>query len=217
MSKLTEPGSIDYLKHRQLVTDIFEWKHLIRELEAGLVHHRHAGDELAGRLDRYPFLPPESKLRLGKWEVENRVFLKEVDETIAEDEETLNQWYVRLGRCLCAYDGSPFKNWSEIAQLLGITRVRLGHFLRAHEDVIQHVSLHMCAALGAEVWGEEDTKIGILCWAVIRTDIKANNTVRYHVLKRLDDLFPGQIPPELLHPERNFTVIPGSYERADQE
>jgi hypothetical protein len=97
----------------------------------------------------------------------------------------------------------------EITQLLGITRVRLGHFLKAHEDVINHVSLHMCAALGAEVWDEEDAKIGILCWAVIRTDIKANSAVRYQVLKRLDSLFPGQIPPELLHPERNFEVIAG--------
>src|SRR5918998_463530 len=41
------------------VTDIFEWKHHIRELEAGLVRHRHARDELAGCLDRYPFLLPE--------------------------------------------------------------------------------------------------------------------------------------------------------------
>jgi hypothetical protein len=199
----------DFGKHRRLVTDIFKWKHHIREVEAGLVRHRHARDKLAGCLDRYPFLLPESKLRLGKWEVENRVFLKELDETIAEDEETVNQWYVELGRCLCAYDGSPFKNWPEIAQLLGITRVRLGHFLKAHEDVIKHVSLHMCAALGAEVWDEEDAKIGILCWAVIRTDIKANSAVRYQVLKRLDSLFPGQIPPELLHPERNFEVIAG--------
>ena len=95
MSKPAEPGSIDYPQHRQLVTDIFEWKHHIRELEAGLVRHRYARDELAGCLDRYPFLLPESKLRLGKWEVENRVFLKELDETIAEDEETVNQWYVK--------------------------------------------------------------------------------------------------------------------------
>lgn len=93
--------------------------------------------------------------------------------------------------------------------------MRLGHFLEAHEDVIKHVSLHMCAALGAEVWDEEDAKIGILCWAVIRTDIKANDVVRYQVLKRLDSLFPGQIPPELLQPGRNFAVIPGSHERAD--
>jgi hypothetical protein len=209
MSKLTEPGSIDYSRHRHLVRDIFEWKHLIHEHEAGLVRHRHVRGECAGCLDRYPFLPPESKLRLGKWEVENRAFLKEVDETIAEDEETLTQWYVELGRCLCAYDGSPFKNWPEIAQLLGITRVRLDHFLKAHEDIIKHVSLHMCAALGAEVWDEEDAKIGILCWAVIRTDIKADSAVRYLVLKRLDSRFPGQIPPELLQPERNFEVIAG--------
>lgn len=56
----------DFGKHRHLVRDILEWKHRIRELEAGLVRHRHARDELAGCLDRYPFLPPESKLRLGK-------------------------------------------------------------------------------------------------------------------------------------------------------
>jgi hypothetical protein len=204
MSKLTEPGNIASPQHRQLVTDIFEWKHYIRELEAGLVRHRHARDELAGCLDRYPFLLPESKLRLGKWEVENRAFLKEMNETIAEHEETVNQGYVTLGQLVCAYDGSPFGDWPEIAQLLGITRVRLGHFLKAHEDVIKHVSLHMCAALGAEMWDEEDAKIGLLCWAVIRTDIKANSAVRYQVLKRLDSLFPGQIPPELLHPERNF-------------
>ena len=101
--------------------------------------------------------------------------------------------------------------------MLGITPGRLERFLKAHEDIIKQASLHMCAALGAEVWGEEDAKIGILCWAVIRTDIKANNAVRYQVLKRLDSRFPGQIPPELLQPERNFAVIPGSHERADQE
>ena len=213
MSKLT----FDYQKHQHLVRDIFEWKHRIREVEAGLVRHRQARDECAGCLDRYPFLPPESKLRLGKWEVENRAFLKVMAETIAEDEETLNQWYVELGQLVCAYDGSPYGNWPEIAQLLGITPVRLDHFLKAHEDVIRHVSLHMCAALGADVWDEEDAKIGILCWAVLRTDIKANNAVRYQVLKRLDSRFPGQIPPELLQPERNFEVITGSHERTDQE
>src|ERR687895_990258 len=120
MSKLAKLGNIASPQHRQLVTDIFEWKHHIRELEAGLVRHRHARDELAGCLDRYPFLLPESKLRLGKWEVENRAFLKVMAETIAEDEETLNQWYVELGQLVCAYDGSPFKNWPEIAQLLDI-------------------------------------------------------------------------------------------------
>jgi hypothetical protein len=221
MSKLAEPGSIAPPQHRQLVTVILTWKRCIRRFKTVLERYRHTQKRLNAGLDRYSLLTPESKLRLRGWAVKTEALVKENDEELARVRERVNQAGLALAECMGAYDASPFKNWHEIAQLLGISHVLLDHFLKTHEDTIEEISLGRCALHHAEVWGEKEYKrFGgvietpsrdtILCWAVetrFAYLLKTNSAFRYKIRKGFNSFFPGFFPPELVQPERTFEVI----------
>jgi hypothetical protein len=224
MSKLTEPGNIASPQHRQLVRSILTLKRCIRKLRNALETCRRTQKKLNATLGYCLQVPPEYKLRFRKRAVKAEALVKENDEVIAEVREDVKQTCLDLAQCIGAYDASPFKNWHEIAQLLGISHVLLDHFLEAHEDVIEEVSLGRCAIHHAEVWGEKEYKRfrfvietpsrgAILCWAVWTSfdyRLETNSAFRYQMRKGFNSLFPGFFPPEQVQPERNFEVIADS-------